>query len=498
MSEICDTVASSGYPKISDTAAALADFLRSSPARSILDRQCASICETTGLPTTCLMLRTEGRIETIATHGVWLMSYSKSATTTYSPRLNKKFSFETENIQNDPRFVNSSFVKENRHWKYGAMRMIEHEFSREFDIELWCSDINCHPENGIILDKMRVSSNNISDTLSLIIQIWRNQQNNIAQDNIRIKSILEYGIMQSSFCAALIDENLNIISASPAMARFQSQLCGPQFVKGQHLTDFWLDGRSSLLVNATMQSGVPTLGQRSRLSGLDRTVEFDFMSSTFSGGSSRFGLLTLRQEMFGSAEMRPDLIMLNDVSRDIPIDGPQPVSQFLLSTLLRNTRLSRRKAQAYICTRTWRKTIKDHQIAALKALKSEPPAHLVETVANELAEAIRTVYGTGVARYVVPVPCGHSCSECFSVLVAQAVAEKLNLEFVEAFERQSLRGSSHPKNNVRRPRMKVQRAVTGPTILIDDVATSGSHIEEASRLLHMTTDTVWPIVWIAD
>ncbi len=448
--------------------------------------------------TASLMLRAHGTIETIATHGIWLMDYSKTARNAYVPRMERNFSFETRNIQNDLRFRDSEFVKENPRWKYAAMVMISHHYSDQFDIELWCSDGNELPEDGSIILQMQKTAIIISDAFSLIIQIWEILQKNIENDNKTIKNVLKIGIVQSSFCAALVDGNLNILAASPALARYQMDIGGPAFVEGQSMTDFWIDGASALQVSATMATGKPTLGQYTRPQGGDRSVQFDFMSSRFSGGAAHFALFTVRQALFAAPETRPDLLILNDSARDQAEDGPKPVSQFLLSTLVRNTRLSRRKGQAYVSTRSWRKPIKEHQLAALKALKADPPAHLVETVASELADVVRNVYGEGVARYVVPVPCGHSCGRCFSTLVAQVVAEKLGLEFVEAFERQTLQGSSHPKTNVRRPKMKIQRTITGPAILIDDVATSGSHIEEARKLLHKTTDTVWPVVWIAD
>ncbi len=58
-------------------------------------------------------------------------------------------------------------------------------------------------------------------------------------------------------------------------------------------------------------------------------------------------------------------------------------------------------------------------------------------------------------------------------------------------------GSSHPKTNAKRAPMRLAAPVEGPVLLVDDVATSGRHIEEASLLLRaQTAGAVLAVAWI--
>jgi predicted amidophosphoribosyltransferase len=147
--------------------------------------------------------------------------------------------------------------------------------------------------------------------------------------------------------------------------------------------------------------------------------------------------------------------------------------------------------------RRWRSSIRQYQVAALRALKDSLPQAFVQTIANEMVVAIQQVYGSTEKCVVVPVPCGHSGENCLSHRLAHAVANLLHLPVVEAFETMTdKKGSSHPRKNSRRAAMKMRQKIEQPVILIDDVSTSGSHINEAATLLRKSAPTVWPVVWI--
>lgn len=177
---------------------------------------------------------------------------------------------------------------------------------------------------------------------------------------------------------------------------------------------------------------------------------------------------------------------------------PLTVEQFLLETLLHQPRMLRRRNRRYFGVRTWRKSIKRFQIDALRALKVRGSVPFVDAIATEMADIVREIYGDVGNAVIVPVPCGHSGPGCLSCRVARRMAELMQVDCQEAFGPIDIKGSSHPSTNSRRPRMKLIETVTRPVILVDDVATSGSHLEEAANLLARTSPNVWPLAWIAD
>jgi predicted amidophosphoribosyltransferase len=73
----------------------------------------------------------------------------------------------------------------------------------------------------------------------------------------------------------------------------------------------------------------------------------------------------------------------------------------------------------------------------------------------------------------------------------------LKIPVIHAFAHQSLKGTSHPRKNITRPTMKQVQPVPGAALLIDDVATSGAHLEEASKLLKAAGTDSFAMAWIS-
>jgi PAS domain-containing protein len=183
-------------------------------------------------------------------------------------------------------------------------------------------------------------------------------------------------------------------------------------------------------------------------------------------------------------------IPLRNTSADATID-------FLDETLVQRNALRSRNGTMYVTFRAWRQSIRTHQIKALKALKRSAPEVLGARIAAELEEGIRALIGVRAFRAIVPMPCGHSAPEaCLSRSIARNLGEKLNLPMVEALHLPLRSGSSHPKNNVHRPPIALSQNVQGPILLVDDVATSGQHLEEACKLLRPGSGSVLAIAWI--
>ncbi len=176
-----------------------------------------------------------------------------------------------------------------------------------------------------------------------------------------------------------------------------------------------------------------------------------------------------------------------------------PTARFLDETLIVRQSVRARKAVSYITLRAWRKPIKNFQIDALKALKSMPPDIFVARAAEEIVAGVTRLIGTTPLTCVVPIPCGASgVPDCLSVRLARAVADQMGKPCIEAFEPNFRRGVSHPKENMKRPPLKLKPGITlpGPCLLLDDVATSGAHLEEGVGLLRTLNEGVFAMAWI--
>lgn len=179
------------------------------------------------------------------------------------------------------------------------------------------------------------------------------------------------------------------------------------------------------------------------------------------------------------------------------LDDRNVVSDFLLNTLINDRRLLRRKAVEYHAIYKWRKAIKSEQIKALRAIKSHGSDNLEHLMATGLATTASSLFGGETIKMVTNVPCGHSGRNCLIGRVAPRVAQILNIPYLATFADLPSSGSSHPKTNVRRVHMRLIEKPKVPVLLLDDVATSGRHIEEAATLLRKHSSTVLPVVWLA-
>jgi PAS domain S-box-containing protein len=189
----------------------------------------------------------------------------------------------------------------------------------------------------------------------------------------------------------------------------------------------------------------------------------------------------------------------NAIDRDhgvvLPLD---PTHAFLMDTLVKRRAIRQRKTVNYLSLRGWRQPIRDYQIKALKALKQNIPPEFPKAIASEIAAEVESLFGKAGFKAIVPMPCGHSRGDsCLSLEVARALGAELSLPVIPAFIPQPLKGASHPKENAKRPPLALAHIIDQPVLLIDDVATSGAHIEEAVKLLKPTCKAVMAIAWIS-
>lgn len=184
-------------------------------------------------------------------------------------------------------------------------------------------------------------------------------------------------------------------------------------------------------------------------------------------------------------------------SEQAPPAGLSSAETFLFRTLVWRPALLSRNGVNYITVRRWRAGVKDYQIEALRETKQSPSAAFVAACARDLIVGLDGMVACGLYSHAVPVPCSRSPAHaCLSVLLAEKLAVRLRLTFIEALDIARAEGASHPRKNADRPAMTVGEAPTGPTLLVDDVATSGRHLEEGARLLRETAPAVLAVAWI--
>lgn len=175
-----------------------------------------------------------------------------------------------------------------------------------------------------------------------------------------------------------------------------------------------------------------------------------------------------------------------------------PLNRFLQETLISNVRLRHKNEVSYYALRRWRTAIKPYQLEAIKALKSVRDESLIDLMAREMATTASRLFGAMADISVTSVPCGNSGHDCMAQLVAEETARRLERPYFKAFADIDTQGSSHPRRNAMRPRMKLCSEPTGQILLIDDIATSGAHIAEATRLASKAASSVMPLVWLAE
>lgn len=173
------------------------------------------------------------------------------------------------------------------------------------------------------------------------------------------------------------------------------------------------------------------------------------------------------------------------------------MTEFLLETLVDRLALRTRKLVSYVTLRSWRNSIREHQIVALRAIKKDDPRGLAAEIAAEMRARIKLLFGVAHFQAVVPMPCAHSSpGNCLSEEIAKALARDIRVPVAHALALPLDKGSSHPIRNVSREAMTLTTPIKGLVLLIDDVTTSGRHIEEATLLLREGGASVLAVAWI--
>jgi hypothetical protein len=328
-----------------------------------------------------------------------------------------------------------------------------------------------------------------ADELSLIGEVALLAEREVAnheRHNFSLESV-----KGSSVPCVLIDAQLNVHGASEPLLKLIG--CTLDDVQNTDMRKFIPSGYAFLLAHIERVATNFLDNSQTDFTTLDGERHFSLacIKLSFTGEKSFFTLLELRQIENNAHATATLPANPGDETHTI-------TSEFLLRTLIRQRRLLHRGTAPYHVVNRWRKGVKDSQIAALRALKRNPPTNFVRMIAEEMAASAELLFGRNTFEAVSNVPCGHSGGDCLASRIAREVARIIGVPYRQAFECLDVSGSSHPAGNAKRPQMRLIETVDCPVLLVDDVATSGSHIAEAAKALRKSSPAVLPLVWIAD
>lgn len=474
----------------------LAHWLRSGPLRSMLDRVVRSAAEAAGLPYMVLGIRHTDFYEFIATHGMPLTHYVDRVPATLLGTQLFTREVEVADLQKQAQFTALGIAPVAKTWRYGGNVPIPLQQPLSDDGVLALSGAHvqlCQP-GGRILAIMRRHAGFIADLIWLGNQV---QQSQLATNPAQVVgTVLQAATAGTSQPICLIDSERRVQGQSEQFAGVVRQLGGQPPAIGQPLSGPWLGPDLTAKIDAAVaESRALRMVTLTSPGAQDKFL--DVFPLSF-GSVGRFAVVSIVDERYlldhvteqHGQEIRPVLAG--------QADPPGPLTSFLAETLIVHERLQHRNDTSYVGVRRWRSAIRKYQIAALRALKDDPPDAFVRMIAAEMVATVRKVYGSPGDCVIIPVPCGHSGENCLAHRLAQAVGELLHVPVVHAFAPiEGVRGRSHPRKNGRRAPMKLKQFVSQRVILVDDVSTSGSHIDEAASVLRKTASSVWPVVWIA-
>jgi hypoxanthine-guanine phosphoribosyltransferase len=475
--------------------------LRSGPVRSMIDRVVRNAAEIACVPFMVLGIRHSGKFEFISTHGVPLSHYQDSIPARIlSPKLFAR-EIEVVDLHKHAQFSALNMIPMANKWRYAGNCPIrlDYPISDGGVLALSCADIKNHERGGQVLAVLRGHAEFIANLISLSHQIKPPEE--VSDPNAIVVAVVQAAVVRFGLPICVLNRERQVVAVSEGFSNASRLLGGSRVHLGERLSGGWMTEAVDSAVAEALRAltpcqWIPLVNPDSKERYVD-VFPFDF------AGVGQFAVLALHKGIYtrngdlyeGQSEVGT---AGNAKLRAAGTDGSGPLSRFLDETLIPSQRLLQRNKTSYVGVRRWRSAIKKHQISALKALKGDVPDSFVERVATEMAEAVRNVYGTPRDCVVVPVPASHSGPNGLSHRLALELASQLDLDAVEAFAPPPVNGkSSHPRKNATRAEMKLLRVIDQPVLLVDDVASSGSHIDEAAKLLRGKSPSVWPVVWIA-
>jgi len=191
---------------------------------------------------------------------------------------------------------------------------------------------------------------------------------------------------------------------------------------------------------------------------------------------------------------------LNDSGHYFDMNAPQGLElakMHLIHSLISQPKMRRRNGVCYFTVRRWRASEKPLQINLVRNIKQNRPELLMDLAGKEIISVANQIIGTKCIDAVTSIPSSHPKKKSLSKLIGQQTAKLIQKPYIEAFNPINARwNSSHPKNNIHREKITLKHPLNGYILLVDDIATSGSHIEEAVKLLRPKAELIISIAWI--
>ncbi|WP_439618321.1 hypothetical protein [Shinella sp.] len=180
-----------------------------------------------------------------------------------------------------------------------------------------------------------------------------------------------------------------------------------------------------------------------------------------------------------------------EVEPGVPVASP-------LGSLVSRRSIYTRNGIAWLSVRAWSSRARKEDVAALRSAKRSVDQVVIDGAAAEIADFAGMLIGRPVDWMVSTVAVGHSRRpDSFAVRMAEAVAGRLDVPFSKLFADRFVDGVSHPKEFSKLPQLNMLVQPTQPVILVDDVATSGWHLEEALTRLRQSGVPAMAIAWIS-